>query len=327
MSGCTEIGKPQIAILLAVYEPRLDWLREQLESLEKQTYPNLKLYVRDDCSKAVPFEEIEQCIRECIQSFPYEIRRNEENLGSNRTFERLTEEAEGAYFAYCDQDDIWLPEKLVVLQEELERTGALLVCSDMVIIDGQGKQTADSITNIRRRHVFHSGSGLTEGLLISNFVTGCTMLVRRKAAQAAVPFCPYMVHDHYIALCCSAVGEIYSAAQPLIRYRVHGRNQTSVMAGVTNRDSYRRERIDLPLHKFQWLEQHFPYKDAFQEEISRRMDWMYARQDNWNRRGGAGTVWRCRKLSPLASLFELSARWLPDSVLMWAVHLSQKNMI
>ena len=36
---------------------------------------------------------------------------------------------------YCDQDDVWLPEKLTVLQEELERTSALLVCSDMVIID------------------------------------------------------------------------------------------------------------------------------------------------------------------------------------------------
>ena len=59
-------------------------------------------------------------------------------LGSNRTFERLTEEAEGEYFAYCDQDDVWLPEKLAVLQEALEREKALLVCSDMYIIDGGG---------------------------------------------------------------------------------------------------------------------------------------------------------------------------------------------
>ena len=36
-------GKPLIAILMAVYEPRMDWLREQLLSLEGQTYPNLRL--------------------------------------------------------------------------------------------------------------------------------------------------------------------------------------------------------------------------------------------------------------------------------------------
>ena len=34
-------SKPRIAILMAVYEPRMDWLREQLESLEAQDYPVL----------------------------------------------------------------------------------------------------------------------------------------------------------------------------------------------------------------------------------------------------------------------------------------------
>ncbi|PVY58488.1 hypothetical protein [Intestinimonas butyriciproducens] len=38
MSGCTETGKPRIAILMAVYEPRMDWLREQLLSLNVQKY-------------------------------------------------------------------------------------------------------------------------------------------------------------------------------------------------------------------------------------------------------------------------------------------------
>ena len=117
MSGCTEIGKPRIAILMAVYDPRMDWLREQLLSLNAQTYPNLMLYVRDDCSPTVPYEDIQQCVRECITNFPYVMTRNERNLGSNLTFQQLTLEAEGVYFAYCDQDDIWLPEKLTVLEE------------------------------------------------------------------------------------------------------------------------------------------------------------------------------------------------------------------
>ena len=66
MSGCTETGKPRIAILMAVYEPRMDWLREQLLSLNAQTYPNLMLYIRDDCSPTVPFEEIQSCVQDCI---------------------------------------------------------------------------------------------------------------------------------------------------------------------------------------------------------------------------------------------------------------------
>lgn len=57
-------------------------------------------------------EEIETLAKGCIRSFPYEICRNEENPGSSLTFERLTREAEGKYFVYCDQDDMWLPEKI-----------------------------------------------------------------------------------------------------------------------------------------------------------------------------------------------------------------------
>lgn len=322
-----ETGKPLISILMAVYEPRLDWLREQLESLEVQTYPNLRLYIRDDCSPTVPFEEIKRCVEACIHSFPWTITRNEENVGSNGTFQRLTKEAEGVYFAYCDQDDVWLPDKLAVLHGEIERTGALLACSDMYIMDGTGRITADSITKARRRHVFRSGKGLAEGLLISNFVTGCTMLACAESARAAVPFCPYMVHDHYIALYCAAAGEILSLPQPLIRYRIHGGNQTGLMAGVTGKKSYQEIRIDLPLEKFRWLESDFPYRESLKEAIKQRRLWMEARQRQWATGKGKRLVWKYRQFSPLATLFEVTLRRLPEPIFRWVIWLGRKNII
>lgn len=320
-------GRPLISILMAVYEPRLDWLKEQLDSLEAQSYSNLRLYIRDDCSPTVPFGEIKNCVRERIRSFPYEICRNEENLGSNLTFERLTQEAEGEYFAYCDQDDVWLPEKLEVLQKELEDSGALLACSDMYIVDGDGRQTEDSITKVRRRHVFHSGYDLTEDLLISNFVTGCTMLVRSGAAKAAVPFCPYMVHDHYIALCCSKEGQIRSVMCPLIRYRIHGGNQSAVMAGVRDKASYGEVRIDGMVKRFQWLGNYFPYREGMEAEIERRMEWLLARQSNWRERRGRKTVWKYRRFSPLASMFELAAVYFPEWIFLCFIELNRKNLL
>ena len=126
MSGCTQTDKPCIAILMAVYDPNPVWFRQQLESLNRQSYPNLRLYVRDDCSPKTPFSEIQAAVSECVTAFPAVVRRNEVNLGSNRTFEALTAEAEGDRFAYCDQDDIWLPEKLSIMEEDMERTGAVL---------------------------------------------------------------------------------------------------------------------------------------------------------------------------------------------------------
>lgn len=320
-------GKPLISILMAVYEPRMDWLREQLMSLNDQTYPNLRLYIRDDCSPAVPYEQIQSCVRDCITRFPYVITRNERNLGSNATFELLTKEAEGDLFAYCDQDDVWLPEKLAALQAAMERERAVLVCSDMYIIDGDGKQVADSITKVRRHHVFRSGRDLAEGLLTHNFVTGCTMLVQSDAAKRAIPFCPYMVHDHYIALCCAAEGMVYSSPKKTICYRIHGGNQTGVMGGVWDKESYLNVRIGAVEEKLRWLEKYFPYHDDLNKSIHRRLHWVQARKENWQGKGHAGELWRFRDCGRQVTLYEILAARLPEKLFMRTINLARKNVI
>ena len=327
MSGCTGTDKPRIAILMAVYEPRMDWLREQLLSLDAQTYPNIKLYIRDDCSPTVPFDEIQSCVQDCIRAFPYEIRRNEENLGSNGTFERLTQEAEGMYFAYCDQDDVWLPEKLDVLEKAITESGALLVCSDMYIIDGNGKRTADSITEVRRHHVFKSGSGLARELLFRNFVTGCTMLVSAGDARAAVPFCPYMVHDHYLALWCAERGRILSIEKQLIRYRIHGDNQTGLLSGVSDRRSYGDVRICTMLKRLRWLQESFPCSGETATVIAQGVDWATAREMNWAHAGGKKTIWKYREFSILPSLFEIFADRMPESMFRLILSAGKHNWI
>lgn len=322
-----EIAKAQISILMAVYEPRLDWLREQLVSLNDQTYPNLRLYIRDDGSPTVPYEQIQSCVRECITRFPYTIARNETNLGSNGTFERLTVEAEGGLFAYCDQDDIWLPEKLTVLQKAMERERAALVCSDMYIIDGKGRQVADSITKVRCHHVFRSGTNLAEGLLTHNFVTGCAMLVGAENAKKAVPFCPYMVHDHYIALCCAAEGMVYSSPEKTIRYRIHGGNQTGLMSGVRDKASYGRERIEPMLARMQWLKDNFACGAELEAAIGDALRWAQARERNWHHCGGGRTVWKYRKFSPLSSMGEIFLKYAPDGFFAKVMQRVKENRI
>lgn len=312
---------------MAVYEPNMIWLKEQLLSLNEQTYPNLYLYIREDRSPTVPFTEIEKCVKECITAFSYEIRRNVENLGSNKTFELLTREAEGEYFAYCDQDDVWLPEKLEVLQREIEAQKAQLVCSDMLIIDGESRQVADSITKVRRHHVFHSGEGLAERLVFSNFVTGCTMLIKAEIAKAAMPFCPYMVHDHYLALYASNNGKIISLPDRLIRYRIHGGNQTEMMAGVVDKESYGRIRIDEALEKMRWLEQNFSCDSELKEVIRQGRVWLEARQKNWQRQGGAGMVWRYREFNKAVSCFELVMSCSPNWLFQLALQMKKKNLL
>ncbi len=318
-----ENGKPMISILMAVYEPRLDWLAEQLKSLNDQIYPNLRLYIRDDCSPTVSYEKIENCVREYIRSFPWEMHRNERNLGPNGTFERLTREAEGKYFAYCDQDDVWLPKKLAVLREAIEAQHAELVCSDMFIIDGEGRQKADSITKVRRHHVFRSGEGLAKDLLISNFATGCTMLILAETAKAAIPFCPYMIYDHYLALYAAMRGKVVPLSDRLIRYRIYGGNQTELMTGVYDKASYGRVRIDTILERLLWLQERFPELPDLDEAIL----WARARQMNWAREGGKMTVWKYRRFSLVPSVLEVFGSWAPEPVFRLFLAAAKRDLI
>ena len=320
--------KPLISILMAVYEPRMDWLKEQLDSLNAQTYTNLKLYIRDDCSPTVPFKKIEKLVSECITVFPYSISRNEKNLGSNSTFEELTQEAEGEYFAYCDQDDVWLPEKLSVLQEAIERECAELVCSDMYIIDENGRQIANSITKIRRHHIFRSGMGLTDTLWYSNFASGCALLVRAKTAKLAFPLNPYMYYDHYITLFCANRGKVISLLQPLLQHREHGENQSSTMQGVYDRESYCKIRVDRKADEVRWLKEHFVCDSELKETLTAASMWMdarckYIRGDRMQRK----LIWKYRRFSPRVSLFEIVMPYLPEPLFRVFIWASRRNYI
>ena len=322
-------NKPLISILLATYEPRMDWLRQQLLSLEEQDYPNLRLYIRDDASPSVSVGEIERLAGECVRSFPFTVERNEENRGSNGTFERLVLEAEGEYFAFCDQDDIWLPEKLSVLQEAMERENALLVCSDMTIIDSAGRETAGSITAIRRHHVFRSGEGLWDTLWYSNFASGCALLVRSGEAKRAVPFNPYMYYDHYITLCCADRGRVISLPErKLIRHREHGENQSSLLRGVSDRTSYYRVRVEEKFRAVDWLWENFSGSPALTERLREGRAWLdarrrYARGD----RSAAGTIWKYRRFGLRAAALELALPFLPEGALRLVLNAARKNRI
>ena len=313
---------------MAVYEPRMDWLRQQLSSLEAQTYPYLRLYILDDGSRTVSLDQIRSCAAECIRSFPCTVEESGENRGSNAAFEALTRRAEGDFFAYCDQDDVWLPEKLEKLYETITAQNAELVCSDMVIIDGDGARLADSITALRRHHLFKSGDDLWRSLWYSNFASGCAMLVRASAARSALPFNPYMYYDHYIALCASQRGRVISVPEALILHREHGGNQSSLLKGVEDKQSYYRIRVEEKYRAICWLCDNHDGLPELMEQLCRARKWMEARlRYSRGDRRFAGEIWRQRAFSPRPALLELAMPFMPEKIFDLCISLARNNKI
>ena len=289
-----------IAILLAVYEPRMDWLREQLVSLNDQTYPALRLYIRDDASEQVSFRDIRALVEECVTAFPCIVSRNKTNLGSNRTFELLTAEAEGDLFAYCDQDDIWVPEKLAVLERRMN--GAVMAYSDMAVIDGNGTRIADSLREVRPRLRYLSGDGLADSYFFRNCTAGCSMLVRSKAARAAVPFPRSTVWDQWVAIAAAARGTVAFAEEKLVLYRQHGHNQTGILTNVRTKEDYRRERLEPLRERLEAYEKAGTPSEGVKRFVHARLEHKPL------------AIWRYRRYSPYEAILEAAAGCLPEKL-------------
>ena len=314
-----------IAILLAVYEPREDWLIELLDSLNRQTYPNLFLYVRDDASPKYPLARLEALLKEHITRFPFVLQRNEQNLGSNETFAALVRDCSEPYIAFCDQDDIWMPDKLANTARLFEESELhpVLVCTNVRVINGEGKVIANTMEEHRRRHVYLRGTGLAPELIYRNFAMGCTVIMERERALSYLPFPAAVVHDHYLAFRAAADGAIDFLAEPQILYRVYGGNQTGVMTGVASKEDYLERRI----HVFD------ARVSAFAERVSlpaldQALAWSRARLANVHRKkGGFAALWKTSRVNRVTSLFELFALRMPTPIFRFLIRLVQKGVL
>ncbi len=317
-----------LAILLAVYDPPADWFAELLDSLNAQTYGNLHLYVRDDASPHTPSKQICAMLDAHISAFPWTYRRNDVNLGSNKTFEALLLDASEDYIAFCDQDDVWLPEKLSTCVSLLENSplSPVLVGSNASVIDGDGREIAPVMEQHRRRHVFLRGEGLARELFFRNFVIGCTIVSSRErlVSYLPIPDIDGLVHDHYLAFRAACDGAIDYPDTPLMRYRVYGGNQTGVMSGVVTKDDYYRLRIKAFADRLAAFSSFAP--DSV--DLSDIRAWSDARERNFRReKGSFSALFRLRHCNKSTTLFELVALRLPYPLFRLAVKAVQKRMV
>jgi len=303
---------PHVTILMATYNPNLDWLKQQLMSLNEQTYTNLSLLVLDDASPDVDFKTIQAMVEQTITHFDFEVKQNKTNLGSCKTFEALVKLGQGDIFATCDQDDIWENNKIERLMQVLEPESTLIY-SDLCIINGKGEKTHDSLRDIRKRLKHLSGEGLAPKILFRNFVTGCTMLVRADIAKASVPFTREMIGDHHMTLYAATQGKIQYLDEPLVRYRQHESNVTGILKGVTDKKSYISVRITPLINQFKTLKRvTFADNQPMQRKIDQGLRWLTARKNylEGHPLAGLGLLWRAH-LNLKTSLFDLAIPLMP----------------
>ena len=126
----------KVTILMSTYNGE-NFLAEQIESIQQQTYTDWTLLIRDDGSK--------DKTRDIINRFSLEDDRivfinpdQTENLGVIKSFFTLLKYQESDYYLFSDQDDTWLPEKLSLQLEKASQYPSnkpLLVYTDLKVVN------------------------------------------------------------------------------------------------------------------------------------------------------------------------------------------------
>ena len=99
---------PLVSVVLTTYN-RADLISETIESILSQTFRNFELIVVDDGST----DNTEEVVRSYNDERVHYIKTD--NWGGPAKPRNIgIKKAKGEYIAFCDDDDLWLPNKLEV---------------------------------------------------------------------------------------------------------------------------------------------------------------------------------------------------------------------
>lgn len=214
----------QICVLMASYNGE-KFIREQIDSILGQRGVEVRLLVRDDHST----DSTVDILREYEEAGKLTILRDDVHLGAANGFMKLLYTAEPCpYFAFADQDDLWLPGKLrrgINAIRELDCPA--LYCSNQIIY----KNGTDEGLRFRKAPNYTLVNSLC-----GNSLSGCTMVfnralweeMRKEGHRPDPDLLNVRMHDVWTLLSALVLGRVVYDEGSRIRYRIHESNTVGI---------------------------------------------------------------------------------------------------
>lgn len=211
--------KPTIAVLMSVYNGR-KYIKEQVDSIFNQTLKPTHLYIRADGEADSSREAIIDYLDR--DDVTYE---NGEHLGVSKSFlNLLCKVRDYDYYAFSDQDDVWLPEKLNMAVEKIKEVDdgrPVLYISSFTPVDEQLNRLPCKIpflysyTDFAHSLIYHTGPG-------------CSFVMNNAAKEivSSIDFegCFIGLHDSLIHKIIAMCGKVVYDENSYILYRQHDSN-------------------------------------------------------------------------------------------------------
>lgn len=216
------------SVCIATYNGE-KYIREQIESIQKQLDANAEIIVSDDGSRdetlhiVADMREEDRRIR--IVKGP--------RKGFSCNFENAVKHATGDIILYSDQDDIWEPDKV----KEIDRIfsanpDCTTILHTMSTFDEKHEDTNAIVVGYK--------SGVLKNYIRSSY-WGCCMAVKREFVMRFIPFREYCVgHDQLTGLMSEKYGNTVFLDKKLLKHRLHG-NNTSFTLPLMKKIKFRLE--------------------------------------------------------------------------------------
>lgn len=208
----------KVTVLLSTYNGS-KFLRQQLDSLYQQTYPNIRILVRDDGSN----DATRTLLEKEHEKGRILLFKGYDNLGVASSFFALLKNVaatETEFVAFCDQDDVWQPDKVaraISRLADVEKGFPAMYCSRVEVVD---------------EHLMHIGYTMLPrkigfgNALVDCIATGCTIVLNSEAVRLLGnnPPCKGMMHDWWCYLVMSCFGKVIYDSAATLKYRQHDSN-------------------------------------------------------------------------------------------------------
>lgn len=228
----------KVLVLMSTYNGE-QYIDEQMQSLLDQVEIELHVLIRDDGSKDGTVEKLKRWAEHYPDKFMIML---SSNMGVVSSFFELIQRSSEHfdYYAFCDQDDVWLPTKLISAIHKLNglserssepaRKHPLMYCSTTQMTD-------ESLNPTKIWPPMPEEKLSPYNALIENVCVGCTMLMNREAMLLIKQQMPkdvdkVIMHDWWVYLSVSCFGEVVFDQNSYILYRQH---QHNALGGATDR--------------------------------------------------------------------------------------------
>ncbi len=215
----------KIAVLLATYQGE-KFIIEQLDSLLKQTNKEWKAFIHDDGS----LDKTKMIINDYIQNYPdcFCYIDSPSTGGAKNNFMLLTNIVESEFYMYCDQDDVWLDNKIQKTYDKMleiyDEDIPCLVHTDLSVVDENLNIISKSMNIYQKLNCQKINLSRS---IIQNTVTGCTMMINKALREKMIIPCDYnkiIMHDWWASIIANAFGRVSYLNEQTILYRQHGNN-------------------------------------------------------------------------------------------------------